>query len=100
MTVKRPGCDAELLRPVVEVKKAWSCICTPPYTFMTWCFYRDTGNFINMLIAWRHRSPSWRLSLYLRISLSPSVGLCYIARNDCSDSVHETVLPSCLLSGF
>jgi len=85
MRVKRPGCDAELLRPIVEVQKAWSYISAPLYTFMTWCFFRHTGI---VLVVWRHRSPSWRLSFVSSYLISPSVGLCYIARNDCSDTVY------------
>lgn len=88
MRVKWPGCDAEILRPVFEVTKAWSCISAPPYIFMTWCFFRHTGNFTNMLVVWPHRSTSLRLSFVSSFLVSVSVGLCYMARNDCSDTVY------------
>jgi hypothetical protein len=68
MRVKRPGCDAELLRPIVE----WSYISAPPYTFMTWCFFRHTGI---VLVVWRHRSPTGDFLLYHRIL--------YLHRLDC-----------------
>lgn len=88
MRVKRPGCAAELLRPIVEVKKAWSYISAPPYIFMNWCFFRHTGNFTNIFIVWRRRSPNWRLSFVSSYLISPSVGLCYIARKNCSDILY------------
>jgi hypothetical protein len=88
MRVKRPGRDADLSRPVVEVKEAWNYISVLPYIFVTCCYIRHTDNFNQCLIVRHHRSSKWRLSFEASFLLSPSIGLCYIARGACSDTVY------------
>jgi hypothetical protein len=50
--VKRPGREADHSPPSsAEVKNTWSCISTPKYVFMAWCFVKHRDNFTLLYLS-------------------------------------------------
>jgi hypothetical protein len=51
--IKQLWCETDHSPPSsVEIKDAWSCTSTPPYTFMVWYLVKHRDNFTFTLVSY------------------------------------------------